>query len=196
MASESAQTPLKGAMNSLFWLICIVILGYLAYSMFGTKRPSVENSSPEAFLQSYTEFVTPYLPPSTTTPNTANVEFFLSYFDDDSKNFFKENVDKLAYLHYLTINKENITPWSEVTPGIRQAYAVKTMISFGPLRGATIQRKVSEEGDVVLNVQSTGQQFEITLEKRDKTYQFDRFMGQQTTILNRIAPLELPKPGE
>ncbi|MGF1572703.1 MAG: hypothetical protein ACFCU1_06485 [Sumerlaeia bacterium] len=192
MARKESNTPAKSAINAAFWFLSIVILGFLAYSMLSPKGPSTNSNSPEGFLESYTEFVRPYLAPSTTVPNTANVEFFLSYFDADSNQFFEENVDKLAYLYYLTLNQNDAEPWPQITSGLRRGYAMKTMIGFGPLRGATVQGKTTEGNDAVLTLLSTGQTFEVSLEKINDLYKFDQFMGQLPVAAQRTDRLTLP----
>lgn len=192
MASESESNSGQKVMNAFFWIICIALLGYLAYSIFLPKGPSANNNSPEALVQSYTEFVEPFLAPNLTTPNAINIDEFLAYFDSDSEKFFNENVEKLAYLYYVTLNKESPTPWKDITSGMRRSYAVKTMLTFGPLRGLSLIRDPSKTDDLVINVKSTGQTFQLNLEKTPNGLKFDQFMGQQGTISARLATVVIP----
>ncbi|MDX1972784.1 MAG: hypothetical protein SFY68_09675 [Candidatus Sumerlaeia bacterium] len=199
MANESQTNSPKNLGNVVFFVLAMVALGWLAFSMFKPAKPLVENSSPEALMDSYTEFVSPYLPPSTTIPNLSNVDQFLLYFDEESDKFFEDNLDKLAYLQYQALSNapgvagNDITPWESITPGIRKAYAVKTLLTFGPLRGGVIMNKTEEDGSINLEIQSQGQRFSVQLKTISQQNQFARFMDQIPNISNRLNTVTLPE---
>lgn len=185
-----ADRPGTNPLGSIIFLVAIVAIGFLGYSIFKPKAPIVDDQTPESFIRSYSEFIAPYIPPSNTRPSFKNVETFLSYFDQESVDFFEDNFEELAYIR---VGRDySAADWKELGERSKRGEAVKYLSLQGPLSGGMIKEIVDEEGARRVVVQSRGQQYTVNLEETPSGYKFDQFMGQLGSLSGIVSTVQLP----
>lgn len=188
---ETGQRVASGRNNPLIIgsvsVITVVILVILYFVVMGTG-PTKDRATAEATVKSYTQFVLPYVPPSSSSPTQPVVTAWLKYFDSDSQAWFRENADALS----RAASRSDLETWKGWARGKREMEAMRHIVALAPLRGVVVAGAPPEApGDTAeIEVLSGASKFKIRMEKTRNGWVFDDMMGLRLKLdeMVRTAP--------
>lgn len=179
-----ANTALLYGSIAVIAVVVVVVLWFLVMG----AGPKTQRASVEATIKSYTEYVRPYVPPSSNFPTQPEVNGWLDYFDGESKTWFRENVDALS----RAASRNDLEAWKGWTRGKREMEAMRQVVAMAPLRGVVlVGAPPAATGDATeVDVLSGTNKFKVRMEHTRDGWVFDNMMNMrlQLDTVVRTAP--------
>lgn len=156
MAAAAGKAAAAGTWKILVWAVLIVAACLLVWRAL-VPPPDEDRATPEAFFQTYTDFVRGYGTTGAPRPSQINVRAWLQFFDDDFGGWFRQNADRFALLQM-----RDPDTWRGSTREDRESEAMVFVITHQAFRGGRIRSlKLVDEGNAA----------EVVFERPAGTYQ-------------------------
>lgn len=176
---------------ALTWVLPVLILAGVVYYFVRPTGPGEgAGGTPNAVYESYTDFVRDYRPPAGRTPSQAAVNEWLGFFDSDSRQWFRANADRMAFVRLRGREFE----WDETTRDRREMEAMQFVLTEGPLGGGVVRgARYGDDGrTATLDVSFSGQQWAVPVSRTRGSWAFRNMMGQQQRLEYRLRGVRLP----
>lgn len=177
--------------KALTWVLPILVLGAVIYYFVRPTTPGAgTEAQPTDVYDIYTDFVRDYRPPSTRTPSQTTVNEWLGFFNSDSREWFRENADRMAVVRLRGRDIE----WETTTRDRRQMEAMQFVIGNGPLGGGVARgQRLGDEGDTaIVDVTFSGRQWAVPMRRSRNRWVFANMMGQIPAMENRLQGVRIP----
>lgn len=129
--SEKVRSVLKKLVQNLVLIGAVVGLVWVVWVMAFRSDPRVELDTIEATVEEYTGFVQPYTASALVLPSARDVDYFLGFFDQNSRDFFRANFEEMARRR-LVRDPER---FEQLGREGRRGEAMLFLINFPPLGG-------------------------------------------------------------
>lgn len=191
VAAQVAKKAARGTVSLVVWSIGIVVLVVAGYMVFREEGPVTEDRTPEGIVEVYSEMVKVYIPPAQAKPGASTVSEWLEYFDADTGDWFRANVDKLSYVR----NQRDPVAWKAMTEGDRRSEAMVYLLTLNPLRGGKVTAARMAEGgaSAEIEIRAGGQVYKVSMQKDGRTWRARELMGKKAEVNATLSGVELPK---
>ncbi|MBX3729729.1 MAG: hypothetical protein KF858_11135 [Candidatus Sumerlaeia bacterium] len=190
--ADTRRTPMQQVVFFGVWILVLGGLGLAAYGLFFKPADGRigERSTPDSVYEAYSNFVRPYVPPSTLSPTQDSVNHWLGFFDSKSRSWFDQNVDKLSFLQ----NRTRPDDWLDMPRARRRMDAMQFLLVRGPLRGGVVvsQRLDPDGAGASLTVSAGRGNSTVYLRKTGRSWEFQDFMDVITEVNPQIDGVVLP----
>ncbi|MBI1291082.1 hypothetical protein GC173_07540 [bacterium] len=190
--NEVVRERLKGLVRSLWIIVPACLLAYAGYMLYFGTNPRKELRTVDQTLASYTSFVAPFSTRAGGRPNPKVVNDWLTFFDADSRRFFEDNVDGIAFTLFQFRPEE----FKELSHASRREQAMIAVVSRPPMNGIArvIEQRPIGDGAVALQVMGISSEHRIQMKPGDYPWCIMELGGLRTQFLNEIEAQKSLRP--
>lgn len=154
--NEVVRRDIKRGLRALLVIVPVIVLLWVLYLLFFGWDPRQEHKTVEQTISAYTELVRPYLGPTGARPNPVVVDEFRSFFDSESRQFFKEHADAMAKRRF----QFEPAKFEALSSRERQVEAMLLLTNRPPLNGMAgiLEKRILDDGRTEVLVATTGRQ--------------------------------------
>jgi hypothetical protein len=183
--NEKVRRSLSTLVRNVVLVVAIVALGWVLYMLFIGADPRRDFETIDQTLVGYTEFVRPYVGQGAGRPSITALDDFLSFFDSNSRDFFRNNADALARMQYQFQQDQ----FSQLSSDEIKVTAMQNLINRDPLSGMgriIAQHPVGDTDFRVTVLGRNGRRYEVPMTKQGGVWVMQYMGGLQSTIEQNI----------
>ena len=183
--SERVRALLIKLLKNILLLAGVVGLLYVGWSMIYRADPRQNHETVEQTVEAYTQLVQGFLASGAVLPTPSDVNYFLTFFDRPSRDFFEQNFEPLAR------KKLVLTPerFDQLGRDGRRGEAMLFIINYPPLNGilrVPEMRPASNNRQETVVIDRNQRSHRVTFVQSAGRWEMENFAGQMETIRERL----------